>query len=332
MGFLLSFSDKFQMALALWPLVSFALTVPILALLYRRDGRLRLWSAVSAYLIVLYALGLACFTLYPLPSGSEGPGITYGIPPQLDPFGFIGDIAKDGMRAVLQDVFNVVFFVPLGFFCSRAFRRGLLATLAIGFLISLLIETAQLTGCFWMYPHAYRTFDVNDLMWNTAGAGIGWACALLAAKVVPPGVDEVPETTSSPGFLRRCVALALDVVLMQTVVFVVGAIALLVYLQVDPDVGANVEALALVAGALAFMVLVFLVVEWAVPWARGGRTPGGGFVRMTVETRKRQGARRFLFYLLRTVCLMCAWVFFPLVPLVLLVFFAVKRCMPYDLL
>ena len=77
MSFLLSFSDKFQMALALWPLVSGMLTLPILALLYRRDGRLRLWSALGAYLIVLYVLALICFTLYPMPSGGEGLGITF---------------------------------------------------------------------------------------------------------------------------------------------------------------------------------------------------------------------------------------------------------------
>ena len=328
MSFLLSFSDKFQMAVALWPFVSFALTLPILALLYHRDGRLRVWSAVGAYLTVLYILGLACFTLYPMPDGHAGPGITYGIPPQLDPLGFVASVAKDGLRAVLQIVFNIVFFVPLGFIMSRAFKRGIVLTALVGFLVSLLIETAQLTGCFWMYEYAYRTFDVNDLMWNTAGAVLGWACAWVVAKVVPPDVDDEPEVTDHPSFVRRFVALCLDLTLIQVIVIVVGALALLVYLQFEPNVDDAVVATAV----LVFMAVVFLIVEWVVPWLRKGRTPGGGFVRMTIETRERTGGRRFAFYLLRTLTLVLVWAFSFIVPLILVIFYAVKHCMPYDLL
>ena len=74
--FLGRFSESFAAAVALWPLASMVLTLPILAYLYHRDGRLRAASAVSAYLAVLYVLGLGCFTLYPLPDGASGPGIT----------------------------------------------------------------------------------------------------------------------------------------------------------------------------------------------------------------------------------------------------------------
>ena len=95
MGFILSFTDKFIAA----PFASFMLTLPILAYLYHRDGRLKVWSAASAYLVVLYFLGLGCFTLYPLPSGTEGLGITYGIAPQLNPIAFVGDIYRDGIRS-----------------------------------------------------------------------------------------------------------------------------------------------------------------------------------------------------------------------------------------
>ena len=139
MGFILSFTDKFVAALSLWPFASFMLTLPILAYLYHRDGRLKVWSAAGAYLVVLYFLGLGCFTLYPLPSGTEGLGITYGIAPQLNPIAFVGDIYRDGITAVLQIVMNVVFFVPLGFIASRAFHMRFQTTLLLGFATSLLI-------------------------------------------------------------------------------------------------------------------------------------------------------------------------------------------------
>ena len=71
MGFLKNFSEPFAFALALWPFVSMLLTVPVLALLYHRDNRIRLSSAIVAYGTVLYLLGLLCFTLYPMPDDPE---------------------------------------------------------------------------------------------------------------------------------------------------------------------------------------------------------------------------------------------------------------------
>lgn len=218
MGFILSFTDKFVAALSLWPFASFMLTLPILAYLYHRDGRLKVWSAAGACLVVLYFLGLGCFTLYPLPSGTEGLGITYGIAPQLNPIAFVGDIYRDGITAVLQIVMNVVFFVPLGFIAPRAFRMRFQTTLLLGFATSLLIETAQLTGFFWLYPYAYRTFDVCDLMWNTGGAVAGWWAARLLARVLPQAQRDEDSITTSPGFVRRSVAFMLDgiIVLVAT--------------------------------------------------------------------------------------------------------------------
>lgn len=157
------FTDSFAIALGLWPLVSMFLTLPILAMLYRRDGRLRAPSVIGTYLSVLYVLGLGCLTLYPLPDGNAGPGITYGVPANYNPLAFIGDIAKDGARAVFQIVANVAFFVPLGFIASRLLRLGPVVTVALGLAASLLIETAQLTGLFGIYAFSYRAFDVDDL-------------------------------------------------------------------------------------------------------------------------------------------------------------------------
>lgn len=122
--FLAGYTDNFLLALMLWPLASLLLTLPILAWLYHRDGRLRFGSAVSTYLAVLYVLGLGCFTLYPLPSGDSGLGITYGVPWQLDPLAFVGDFAREGVSTLPQIAFNVVLFMPLGFIAGRLLRWG----------------------------------------------------------------------------------------------------------------------------------------------------------------------------------------------------------------
>lgn len=97
MGFLKNFSEPFAFAMALWPFVSMLLTVPVLALLYHRDNRIRLSSAIVAYGTVLYLLGLLCFTLYPMPADAAAYCAAHHLTPQLNPLQFIGDIRTDGL-------------------------------------------------------------------------------------------------------------------------------------------------------------------------------------------------------------------------------------------
>ena len=51
--FLSGYTENFLLALTLWPLASLLLTLPILAWVYHRDGRLRAGTVVSTYLAVL---------------------------------------------------------------------------------------------------------------------------------------------------------------------------------------------------------------------------------------------------------------------------------------
>ena len=334
--FLSSYSESFAAALIAWPFASFALTLPILAILYRRDGRIRPLSASGAYLSVLYLLGIVCFTLYPLPEGDSGPGITYGLDPIWNPLHFVGDIAADGTPAVAQLVANVALFVPFGFIAGRGMRLGAPASVALGFLASLCIELAQLTGLFGVYPYAYRTFETTDLATNTLGAFCGWLLARASLRVLPdPGRLALAAVTESPGIVRRAVAFCIDMALAAAASVIAGSGLLLLALYAlggPPASAASLPVLALLGTAAV------LAVEVAVPWRRGGQTPGGAFVRMTCETRERQGARRVAFYVARTFVILCA-VGLPgieprltLVPLACLVFYLFKRKMPYDLI
>ena len=326
--FLGRFSESFLAAVALWPLASMALTLPILAYLYHRDGRMRAATAVSAYLAVLYVLGLGCFTLYPLPDGASGPGITYGIEPRFNPLGFFDDVAKDGLRALPDMVANVVFFVPLGFLAGRLLRWGLVPALALGFCASLLIETAQLTGLFGVYPFAYRMFDVCDLICNTGGAAAGWGLAALAARLLPPGeLAREGHVMNRPGFVRRAVAFWIDMMVAGTLLVIILLAANFALMATGLPAWADDSG-----WERALMAAVFVAVEGVVPWFRQGRTLGGGFVRMTCETRSRTGWRRAAFYVARVATLACAIAFSPVALPILLVFYVVKRCMPYDLM
>ena len=324
--FLSGYTENFLVAVALWPLASAALTLPILAWLYHRDGRLRFGSAVSTYLAVLYVLGLGCFTLYPLPNGNSGLGITYGVPWQLDPLAFVGDFRREGVGVLPQIVFNVVLFMPFGFIAGRLLRWGFWRSVAVGLLVSFCVEAAQGTGLFGIYPYAYRTADVDDLIYNTSGAALGWACSAALARVLPPGaLAEEGEVTHEPGLVRRCVAFWLDTLLTTLVSTVIAGIVILVLHNVPGGERWVDEPWALWAECLAFVL-----VELVRPALHGGSTPGGAFVRMSCETRERTGARRAVFYLARLVVLGGAYLFVPLAWPALVLFYLIARRMPYD--
>ena len=61
---------------------------------------------------------------------------------------------------------NIGWFVPFGFFLRRR-GRSLPQTLLLGLAFSLMIETLQ-------FVFATGVSELDDLILNTAGAGIGW--------------------------------------------------------------------------------------------------------------------------------------------------------------
>ncbi len=333
-SYLSNFSGSFKAALVAWPFLSFALTLPILALLYHRDGRLKATTALAAYVSVLYLAGLACFTLYPLPSGDSGLGITYGIAPQLNPLNFIVDIQKDGLKAVLQQLFNIVLFVPFGFIAKALLRLGPVPTFALSLLATGLIETAQLTGLFGIYPFAYRTFEVDDIIMNVLGGMLGWLCAALVAKAIPQRPEEKPPITHDPGFVRRAIALWIDAMILGFCTLMPWLVASLTsefaFHRACLLPGLSLDQTASAMFIVCF-VASFVVVEVLIPWMHEGSTPGGMFVRMSCETRPRTGGLRIGFYAARTITLLVIFAF-PVTAFALAVFYLFARCMPYDLI
>lgn len=203
MSYVLYFSKPFALAIAIWPFLSLLLTLPVLALLYHRDNRLRFTSALTAYLVVLYLIALACFTMYPMPENPATYCAAHHLRPQLNPFEFIHDIRTDGITGVMQLAMNVVFFLPLGYFMKRVFRWKFATALSAMFLTSLLIETTQLTGIWGIYPCAYRLFDVDDLITNTLGGILATPWEALSPTSYP---NSASTKTPSPPSQASCAA------------------------------------------------------------------------------------------------------------------------------
>lgn len=188
--------------------------VPVAAARYRRTGRLRAVDVVVLLLVAVYAVALWSYTLVPLPEkdafACAGTNVR--------PFGFVADIRADGRsplrnRALLQAVFNVVLFGPLGFFLRVLWRRGVVVATATGLVISLAIELTQLTGVWGLYRCAYRVFDVDDLLLNTLGALLGSlvalpVVALLSRRRPPPVVTTVTVGRRLVGFLADLMLIA----------------------------------------------------------------------------------------------------------------------------
>ena len=134
--------------------------------------------------------------------------------------------------------------------------------------------------------------------------------------------------------MRRCVALAIDLFLVETASLSVTALIYLVGVLFDVNRANNVNA----AVSAVATIVMFVLFEGIIPWRRAGRTLGGGFTRMTVETRERSGMRRIVFYTLRALVLYCAvyglWTdrgfYSLLLGIALIVFWRVKKRMPYD--
>jgi glycopeptide antibiotics resistance protein len=346
------FSTSFVIAVIAWPFVSVVLTLPILAGMYHRHHRLRFGAVLAAYLVVLYLLGLAAFTLYPLPDNPQAYCAAHHVTPQLNPLRFIADIRTDRLYGLLQLVMNVVLFIPLGFALARWARWKTWSVVVGGFLVSLAIELSQLTGFWHLYPCAYRQFDVNDLMTNTLGAFLGVVLARLFSRISPPEQIDRDSINASPKLLHRAVTLAIDMFLISVAYFSIGAGAvLLLHSIAAPLPNGDYRLLGLTFGVETFTAvtrviagLAFLVFELWIPATHRGQTLGGMFTHMTVETRKRSGNARLVFYALRSVVLYALIqpgfsgsfseanrVSFA-VALVLIIFWLIKRQMPYDLI
>ena len=89
-----------------------------------------------------------------------------------------GYIGTDGFAefTVINVIGNVAVFVPLGYFFSRAYRKGIPAATLCGACLSVFIEICQI-------PMARHT-DVDDVILNTLGAFIGGVAAAIVGRAV----------------------------------------------------------------------------------------------------------------------------------------------------
>ncbi|MET9630670.1 VanZ family protein [Lentzea sp. NPDC006480] len=200
--------------------------IPLVALHYWRFGRVEPRRAFVLYGLLLYGLVALALIFLPFPDRSQvcqGDQMLSTVPFQwvtdmnnnMAAYGRSGIVAMVRSQAFLQQLFNVVLFVPLGVVLRKAYGKGPLAVIAIGLGVSLAVEVVQYTGNFGYYPCPYRIADVDDLMSNTFGALLGWMLAPVA--LVVPRLPSSQDSTSPLGTVslpRRLLGLIAELVLV----------------------------------------------------------------------------------------------------------------------
>lgn len=140
-------------------------------------SRIKILHFIGIQALVLYLICLIEVVLFPLPS-TEKIATLHGYEGQFIPFNFLLDIAEDRtVESVLQVLLNILMTVPFGFFFKFFINIKRKNIIIMTFILSLMIELAQLTGLFFTYPGSYRLFDVDDIMMNTLGGFLGTVLA-----------------------------------------------------------------------------------------------------------------------------------------------------------
>ena len=267
--------------------VAFALLfLPTVAYQYRRWGDWNLKRLAGTFLLSLYGVALVTYTWLPLPPRNTVWCQAHAVHGQPTPFRMVGDIARALSRettvagvltnlTLLQVVFNMLLFVPLGAVMRRYFHRGVLASTLVGLGTSILIEATQLTGLWGIYPCAYRVADVDDVIVNTTGA-------LFGALVAPAVLWWMPRVTLLKAsrlkarpvtVVRRWTGQLIDIALLLVAdtAITVGSKIVLLLLGRSVDPGAFQIYDAVVATLLPWLV-IFVIPPWRYLAASPGQT------------------------------------------------------------
>ena len=291
-----------EIALAFFVALMLLFLGPWISRQYSRFGRLSGWPGLLSAATIAYACAIVAFTLFPVPRITAEFCEVHGVAEHiqlvpfrsflkaLDHFGEVGIAAGLTSFTTLQIVFNVVFFVPLGFLLGHRWRKGLAATLLLGLGLSLLIETTQGSAVWGLFPCPYRVAEADDLITNTTGALVGWLLAYALRHRLPdPQPPPVPDL-ERPGLVRRAGAVLIDVLVLFEVVVVTVVVSVLTIealgLTVDPD-SALVDP---VVGVVQVSIVLLLTV--VIPSRRSDRgTPGSSSVHIGVVTAHGAPAR-----------------------------------------
>lgn len=266
-----------------FPFAAALLTIPFLIVQYRRHGYIHKYRAFIFYLLLLYLMNAYCLIILPLPPSIHNSPPKANTAFQWVPFRFVADILRETGasvdrpqtfwrvltdRALWQELFNVLLFVPFGMFLRHYFRTDWRKCLYLSLGLSLFFEVTQVTALYGIFDYPYRIFDVDDLMANTAGGLLGYLVAEWFAVHLPRTDrldDNVDLTRHRVSYTRRGVACFIDWCVLSPI------------------------GIALKAAGFPFPYAVEILVYFvAIPALTNGQTFGKWVVRIRVQGQDRR--------------------------------------------
>ena len=230
------FTFAIKTAIIFFPIVAFFFTIFYVLYQYHKFGSINGFRTIIIYSFILYFLTAYFLVILPLPSKEYVQGLTMPAY-NLQPFNFILEIInKTGLEfsdfttyfptlknaATYEAIFNIFLTIPFGVYLHYYFKCGLGKTIFYSFCLSLFFELTQLSGLYFIYPHSYRVFDIDDLILNTFGGFLGYFLGSLFNKILPTR-DEIDYDSYKKGelvsVLRRLCYIGIDFLVISLLIF-----------------------------------------------------------------------------------------------------------------
>lgn len=229
----MTYTEAIKTAILIFPLISFLFTIPFILKQYHKYGSINKLRTLIIYSFILYLITIYFLVILPLPTKEQLLNMK-PLKPNLIPFNFITDLIKESplkinkpstyLKTILHPsfytvIFNILMTIPFGIYLKYYYKYNFKKVATLSFFLSLFFEITQVTGLYFIYPRAYRLFDVDDLITNTLGGIIGYYLAFLVEKIIPSR-DEIDRKSLLVGQkvsgLRRITLFFLDLTIYLT--------------------------------------------------------------------------------------------------------------------
>ena len=290
----MGYIDIIITACLIFPIVAFLITLPYIIYNYNKFGSILFIRTILVYLFVLYIISAYFLIIMPLPSIEYVSHLTTKV--QLVPFDLIRNIIKTvhfdykdistyvyifKNAYVYQTIYNLFLMVPFGIFLRYYFKCNLKKTVLFTFLLSLFFELTQLTGLYFIYPNAYRLFDVDDLIVNTLGGMFGYILTPLFTKLLP-SKEELDLKSYKKGFkvssTKRIITFMIDIVLLL----------LIIGIELVIDYFYNLSL-----NYYTYIFVAILIIFNIIPFVSGGKTIGYQITNIIVADSNGEKVKRY---------------------------------------
>ena len=267
-------------AIIVFPIISVIFTIPFILHNYHKYGSINPFRVLIIYSFILYMITIYFLVILPLPNKSEVVFKTNMV--RLIPLEFIRDFMRETsfdiqnpstyLHTLMEPcfytvAFNLLMTVPFGMYMRYYFKCNLKKTIGFSFMLSLFFEITQLTGLYFIYPYAYRVFDVDDLIINTLGGIIGYALMGIIDDYLPTR-EEIDnkslKNSMTVSGLRRIAIFYLD-----SFLFISIFLLLSLFLQIR-----------------CLLLIVFVIYYIFVPYMTNGYTLGSKFLNVRLYFEK----------------------------------------------